>query len=655
MPAYSPTSWITTSRSRPWSSSIRKMRWYWPTTSLPSTSGTASLAPSSRCWQWEWPLGRSPFVETACANSLCLYSAQDGAICSSIFSMSSSSAGSFSLIRMAAVVCLEKTTAKPLATPDSRRASSTRSVMSINCGPLSVRIMNVCERNFIMPFSFSGSHPTGHQAPPRLLPLRIELLRQFLQPCHHFVYRLVRRGRARRHPHALFPCQPGSVYLRRLLDLVRLHPRVGARLRQLPRVGAVAAADDDQQVALRCQLSRRVVPLVGLRAGGVHDPKLVYAADVVANEARDELREGLLALGRLGQQAHPAARDLDLRLRVEHPPTAAVHPGQHPPNLRMILLAVDYHLESVVAQGSRRLLRLPHDRAGGVDETEPALRRLVHYLGPASVRGDGDGATLDIVEPAGDADAPGGEAVHDHRVVNDRTQAIDWTALSGGLRHYVDRAANSEAEPQRFRSHYPHFGSSRRLPMMIPARTLPRAHHLPSGRPARRPEHLPRGQPAAARSALHRRGPAGRGPVSRQEQVAHGRALGRAQPADAGPGRERGVPLLDHQRPLDLGGARRWEQGLHLPSEQLDDLARRQIDELAGAAQRDVQVLAVPFLAPQLRLVEHPLERRVQERPELHLRHLTVVPQVHVDDGRSGDPPDSREERLLAQRLREER
>src|SRR3990170_6898321 len=456
MPAYSPTSWITTSRSRPWSSSIRKMRWYWPTTSLPSTSGTASLAPSSRCWQWEWPLGRSPFVETACANSLCLYSAQDGAICSSIFSMSSSSAGSFSLIRMAAVVCLEKTTAKPLETPDSRAASSTRSVMSINCGPLSVRIMNVCERNFIMPFSFSGSHPAGHQAPPRLLALRMELISQFLQACYHFVYRLVRCGGAGRHPHALFPRQPGSVYLRRPLDLVGLHPGAGARLCQLPRVGAVPAAHNDQQVALRRQLARRVVPLVGLRAGSVHDPKLVYAADVAADKARDKLSEGLLALGCLGQQGHPAARDLDLRLRVEDRRTAAVHPGQHPPDLRVVLLAVDYHLETVVAQGSRRRLRLPDDGAGSVDETKPALHRFVRDLGSAPVSGDGDGAALDVIEPADDADAPGGEAVHDHRVVDDGTQAIDGPTLFGGLRHYVDRAANAEAEPKRLRSDYSH-------------------------------------------------------------------------------------------------------------------------------------------------------------------------------------------------------
>jgi hypothetical protein len=62
------------------------------------------------------------------------------------------------LIRIAAVVCFEKMTAKPLDTPDWRATSSIRSVMSINCGPLSVRIMNVCERNFIMPSSLSCTH-----------------------------------------------------------------------------------------------------------------------------------------------------------------------------------------------------------------------------------------------------------------------------------------------------------------------------------------------------------------------------------------------------------------------------------------------------------------------------------------------------------------
>src|SRR3990172_8915577 len=165
----------------------------------------------------------------------------------------------------------------------------------------------------------------------------------------------------------------------------------------------------------------------------------------------------------------------------------------------------------------------------------------------------------------------------------------------------------------------------------------------------------PRAPPAPPPGALPGRGPAGRRPVSGQEQVAHRRPLGGPQPGDAGPRRERGVPLLDHERPLYLGGARRREQRLHLASEQRDDLPRRQVDELVGATQRDIQVLTVAFLAPQLRLVEQPLERRVQERRELQLRHLTVVPQVHVDDGRGGDTFDSSEERLLAQRPREKR
>src|SRR3989304_1909399 len=81
-----------------------------------------------------------------------------------------------------------------------------------------------------------------------------------------------------------------------------------------------------------------------------------------------------------------------------------------------------------------------------------------------------------------------------------------------------------------------------------------------------------------------RRGPAGRRPVSGQEQVAHRRPLGGPQPGDAGPRRERGVPLLDHERPLYLAGARRREQRLHLAAEHGDGLPRRQGDELLGAA-----------------------------------------------------------------------
>ena len=57
---YSPTSWTTISRSRAWSSSTRKMRCHWPKSMRPSATGTLSLAPSSRCWQWEWPFGSSP-------------------------------------------------------------------------------------------------------------------------------------------------------------------------------------------------------------------------------------------------------------------------------------------------------------------------------------------------------------------------------------------------------------------------------------------------------------------------------------------------------------------------------------------------------------------------------------------------------------------
>src|SRR3990172_5868911 len=298
----------------------------------------------------------------------------------------------------------------------------------------------------------------------------MEQLVYFPQPCHHFVYRFVRCGGARRYPRAVLPRQPGGVYLLRPLDLVRLHARAGAGLGQLARVGAVAAAGHDEQVALSRQLARGVVPLVGLRAGRVHHPKLVYAADVVADEARHELRERLLALGCLGQEGHLPARDIDLRLGVKDGRANAVHPGQYAPDLRMVLLAVDYHLEPVVAQGSRRLLRLPDDRTGSVDETKPALRRLVRDLRPAPVGRDGDGLAATLGEPADDADSARGEAVHDDRVVDDRTQAIDGPTLFGGRRHYVDRAANTEAEPQRFRSDNPHFRSSRRLPMTVPAR-----------------------------------------------------------------------------------------------------------------------------------------------------------------------------------------
>ena len=38
---------------------------------------------------------------------------------------------------------------------------------------------------------------------------------------------------------------------------------------------------------------------------------------------------------------------------------------------------------------------------------------------------------------------------------------VDGSPLIGGFLHHVDRTTNAEAEPQCFRFHYPHHGSSR--------------------------------------------------------------------------------------------------------------------------------------------------------------------------------------------------
>ena len=92
--------------------------------------------------------------------------------------MSFSSNGSFSLILMAAVVCFEKTTTKPLATLDLATQLHTQAVMSINSGA------------FWVPYCPTWKQPMRNAAVAAFLIGVVQLVgpeRDHIAPCHRLV------------------------------------------------------------------------------------------------------------------------------------------------------------------------------------------------------------------------------------------------------------------------------------------------------------------------------------------------------------------------------------------------------------------------------------------------------------------------------------
>jgi hypothetical protein len=232
----------------------------------------------------------------------------------------------------------------------------------------------------------------------------------------------------------------------RIGDVDGVRQDVAALDRQLLRVRAVLAADDDHRVDLASEDHGVVLPGQGHRTDGVHDPEVVRAAKAERGELLQLLR-----------QDRRLAEDTDLLGPWDTFPCRTVHvvdddvlvAGVRADALDLGVVLVSDDADRVAGLGelARGLLRLEHPGAGGVDDLEIFLagHPLEFVLGYA-MRPDHQRPALDLVREVRGSDATVRQVGLDPGVVHELPEGRDVLALGARVLRLVDGEAHAVAE-----------------------------------------------------------------------------------------------------------------------------------------------------------------------------------------------------------------
>ena len=246
----------------------------------------------------------------------------------------------------------------------------------------------------------------------------------------------------------------GVVKIGRVLDLDRRRADDPAQARQLLRVRAGPAADDDHEIDLSGRLDRVLLAPDRHRADRVDDLQLVAPA----HHERGELLELPGRLGRLGDQGHPLlARDLRLPLLFLVDDDRIGREAEEADDLGVVRGPEQDDRVALVDELEELLLLLDDPGAGPVDDLEAAGVGPLHDVGPDAVGADDDRrAVIDVVERLDRPDAHRLEVCDDALVVDDLAQGMRQLAGGRRLLGLVDRLAHAIAEagalrdPDRF-------------------------------------------------------------------------------------------------------------------------------------------------------------------------------------------------------------